>query len=221
MRKIICLLCALVLCMTLACPVFAAQNTFVPSITYKDSPDVDDAQMGGQSTSACLVISSIEDAREAGANASEDQLELLNLYDQIQKGTMNLPLDKSFVIRDLVSVTLDDVACVDPNHGHEEWLSQPGNCINVTFDLKIGRGVDVKVLVYVDGQWVSAEKVVNNGDGTITCTLEDLGILAFCVQDAADTPQTGDSGVILWVAIMVACAAAVVVVLVLRRKDRK
>ena len=50
MRKIICLLCVLVLCLSLACPAFAAQNTFVPSITYKDTPDVDDAEMDGEKT---------------------------------------------------------------------------------------------------------------------------------------------------------------------------
>lgn len=221
MRKIICLLCVLVLCMGLACPVFAAQNTFVPSITYKDSPDIDDAQMGEDKGSDCLVVSSIDDARVAGDKATEDQQELLDLYAKLENGSMKLPLDGSFVIRDLISVTFDQVGCIDPSHGHEEWLAQPGNCIDLTFDLGVSRGTDVQVLVYKDGQWTPAEKVVNNGDGTVTCTLEDLGTIAFCVENAKDIPKTGDSGVILWVAIMAACAAAAVAVLLVSRKSRK
>lgn len=221
MRKIICLLCVLVLCMGLACPVFAAQSTFVPSITYKDSPDIDDAQMGEDKGSDCLVVSSIDDARVAGDKATEDQQELLDLYAKLENGSMKLPLDGSFVIRDLISVTFDQVGCIDPSHGHEEWLAQPGNCIDLTFDLGVSRGTDVQVLVYKDGQWTPAEKVVNNGDGTVTCTLEDLGTIAFCVENAKDIPKTGDSGVILWVAIMAACAAAAVAVLLVSRKSRK
>ena len=221
MRKIICLLCVLVLCMGLACPVFAAQNTFVPSITYKDTPDIDDAQMGEDKGSDCLVVSSIDDARAAGSTVTEEQKELLDLYAKLENGSMKLPLDGSFVIRDLISVTFDQVGCIDPSHGHEEWLAEPGNCIDLTFDLGVSRGTDVQVLVYKDGQWTPAEKVVNNGDGTVTCTLEDLGTIAFCVENAKDIPKTGDSGVILWVAIMAACAAAAVAVLLVSRKSRK
>ena len=220
MRKIICLLCVLVLCMSLACPVFAAQNTFVPSITYKDTPDIDDAQQNGENTGSCLVTSSIDDARAAGDKATEDQQELLDLYAKLDNGTMKLPLEGNFVIRDLISVTFDQVGCIDPSHGHEEWLAQPGNCIDLTFDLGVSRGTDVQVLVYKDGQWTPAEDVVNNGNGTVTCTLEDLGTIAFCVENAKDIPKTGDNGVILWVAVMAVCAAAAVSVLALRRKDR-
>ena len=221
MRKIICLLCVLVLCVGLACPVFAAQNTFVPSITSKDTPDIDDAQMGEDKGSDCLEVSSIDDARVAGDKATEDQQELLDLYAKLENGSMKLPLDGSFVIRDLISVTFDQVGCIDPSHGHEEWLAEPGNCIDLTFDLGVSRGTDVQVLVYKDGQWTPAEKVVNNGDGTVTCTLEDLGTIAFCVENAKDIPKTGDNGVILWVAIMAACAAAAVAVLLVSRKSRK
>ena len=41
MRKILCVLTVLVLCLTLAAPVFATQeSTFVPSITYKPNPEL-------------------------------------------------------------------------------------------------------------------------------------------------------------------------------------
>ena len=49
MRRIVCLLTVLLLCVGLAMPVFAAEDDFVPSITYKPEPDivpVDDDYIG-------------------------------------------------------------------------------------------------------------------------------------------------------------------------------
>ena len=40
MRKIICLVIALVLCMSIAAPAYASENGFVPSITYKPNPEI-------------------------------------------------------------------------------------------------------------------------------------------------------------------------------------
>ena len=40
MKKAITLALTLVRCMGLACPAFAADNGFVPSITYKGAPDI-------------------------------------------------------------------------------------------------------------------------------------------------------------------------------------
>ena len=40
MRRIVCLLIALVMCLSIAAPVFAADNGFVPSITYKGEPEI-------------------------------------------------------------------------------------------------------------------------------------------------------------------------------------
>ena len=40
MKKIICLLTVLVLCMSLVVPAMAAEDSFVPSITYKPNPEI-------------------------------------------------------------------------------------------------------------------------------------------------------------------------------------
>ncbi|MBO5128826.1 MAG: hypothetical protein J6B95_00560 [Oscillospiraceae bacterium] len=221
MRKTICLLCAVIMCLSLASPAFAAANTFVPSITYKDAPTIEDSEMNDQNTSGCLVVTSIETARKNAANATEAEKELLDVYAQLDNGTMKLPLSGDYVIRELVSVTFDQLGCIDPSHGHEEWLEEEGNCITVSFNLGVDKHTHVTVLVYKDGQWTAAEDVTNNGDGTITCTLEDIGTIAFCVEDISDAPQTGDAGFLLWVVILVMAAAAVVVLLVLRRKENK
>ena len=40
MKRFICLLTVLVLCLSLAAPVFAEEAGFVPSITYKPNPEI-------------------------------------------------------------------------------------------------------------------------------------------------------------------------------------
>ena len=40
MKKIVCLLTVLLLCMSLVVPVFATETGFVPSITYKPYPEI-------------------------------------------------------------------------------------------------------------------------------------------------------------------------------------
>lgn len=221
MRRIMCLLCAVIACLSLACPAFAAAESFVPSITYKDGPSIEEAKMDEENTSGCLVVTSIETAQKNADNATEAEKELLEVYEQLENGSMKLPLSGDYVIRDLVSVTFDQLDCIGTNHDHEEWLAEEGNCVVLSFDMGVDKYTDVEVLIYKDGQWIPAESVVNNGNGTITCTLEDIGIIAFCVEDISDAPQTGDSGMLLWVVILVMAAAAVVVLVILRRKDHE
>ena len=40
MKNCICLLVALMLCLSMAVPAFAAEDNFVPSIGYKDGPEI-------------------------------------------------------------------------------------------------------------------------------------------------------------------------------------
>lgn len=40
MKKVICLLIVLMLCLSMAAPAFAAEDDFVPSIGYKDGPKI-------------------------------------------------------------------------------------------------------------------------------------------------------------------------------------
>lgn len=225
MKRFLSLMVALLVCLSLACPAFAAETTFVPSITYKDEPDIEDVEMDGENAGGCLVVSSISDAKNKSTDISqEDRDLLLDVYDKLEDGSMKLPLENDeYVIRELVDVSFKQTTCVDAEHGHKEWLAQEGNTISVTFDLGVARGTEVVVLVYIDGEWKPIESVVNNGDGTVTCVFEDICPVAFCVEsDKADVPaQTGDTmgqNLILWVVLMVASLAAIIVLMVRRRK---
>lgn len=64
---------AVVVCMVLACPVFATNDTFVPSISYKDGPDVDKAVLDGGSVADCLVITSVRQATEKTTDIYQEE----------------------------------------------------------------------------------------------------------------------------------------------------
>ena len=225
MRRIVCLILALMVCVSLACPALAATGTFVPSISYKDGPDIEEVILDGENVGGCLVVSSITDAKNKTTDiGQEDRDLLLEVYEKLDDGSMKLPLENDkYVIRELVDVSFRKTACVDAEHSHKEWLEQDNTTITVKFDLGVAKTTEVVVMTYVDGQWAAIESVENNGDGTVTCVFEDICPVAFCVEaDAEDTPpKTGDTigrSLILWVVLMAVSLAAIVILVVRRRK---
>ena len=227
MRKMLCFVLTLLTCAALASPVFAVEGTFVPSISYKDGPELDKAEMDEQPIDGCIVVTSIPEAKDKSTDIyQEDRDLLLKVYKELSDGTMKLPLDDNYVIRDLVDVSFRKSECVEPDHGHKEALAKDGTTIALTFDLGIKKGVEVTVLAYIDGEWINAVSVVNNGNGTITCVLEDICPVAFCLEEDYNykPPKTGDEfgrQLPVWIAVMVASLAAIVVLVVLYNKKSK
>lgn len=241
MKKLLCMLMALVLSVSLAVPAFAA-NEFVPSITYKDGPEVDAGTMNGEQVTVCLVVTSITEAKEKTTDITQEERDqLLELYDKLDSGEMKLPLaNDEYVIRELVDVSYAYIGCTQ-DHDHEEWLKQEGNTVTARFDLGVPAGAEVAVMVYNGAEWVAAEKVVNCGNGIVEVVFEDLGPVAFCVksesQSAAPTPNapqttaapdgtvdTGDTGgqqILLWGAISAGSVAALLILFVLLKRSKK
>jgi hypothetical protein len=230
MKKLICLLTVLALAMAFACPVFAAE-AFVPSISDKEEPDIvpDDEGVIGEIwkddevidkvEGGCLVITPISEAETSTEIPEDAREELLYVYKELLEGDMTLPYEQdgldpeTMVIRELIDASW---LCED----HPAMLEPEGVTIDLTFD--IGVDADTKVYVYVriDGVW-TAVPVINNGDGTVTCTFEELCPIAFCVAAGTGKPpvQTGDEfNPTIWIVLLAVSAAALVGVVVLRRK---
>lgn len=224
MRRMISLLVALLLCVMVACPVWA-EDTFVPSIGYKDGPEIVEAEQNEEDVTDCLVVTTLKEAEEKTTDITqEDRDLLLEVYEELDNGSMELPGEyKDDVIRELVDVSFKQNDCVGQEHGHKEWLAEEGNTITITFDLGVKATTDVGVLVYVNGQWVPAISVVNNGDGTVTVELEDICPMAFCVDPfSEEPPATGDvagKNLVLWIALMTASCAGIVVLSLQRRRQ--
>ena len=224
MKKMLCLIAVLALAISMFVPAFAAEDDFVPSISYKDGPQVEDAVMDGKDVAGCVVVTSIKGAKEKTTDIDQaDRDLLLEVYEKLDNGSMKLPLEnEGYVVRELVDVSFAKSDCVDTAHGHKEWLAEENATIEVTFDLGIKAATNVEVLAYVNGEWV-AVSVKNNGDGTVTCVFEDFCPVAFCVDADAekDIPQTGDAAgqnLTRWFVLLAVSLLALVALVVNRKK---
>lgn len=240
MRKVICLITAMILCLGMAAPAFATENEFVPSIGYKDPIEIIDVEMDGEDIDPCLIVSSIKQATEKTTDITQhDRDLLLSVYEKLLSGEMTLPLEGKYVIRDLVDVSFRYNDCrQNAEHGNKPGvLEQEGITVTVTFKMGIGANEKIKVLVFmegegtartgnqkVNGQWVPAKSVKNNGDGTLTVEFEDIGPVAFVVEKDESTSPTGDiaGGQLIFLAIaMAVCAVGIVVLVSMKaRKSR-
>ena len=249
MKKAIVLLFALAVCTVLICPVFAAQDDFVPSISYKGEPEIvpvedpdGDPAIGityhednaeeviSYIYEGCLIItpvSMVDTSKEIPADAAQ---ELKYVYNALVSGEMKLPYDKVAGYRgeEMVILELVDASWLCgtevSDHDHPEEVEPDGVVFDITFDLGVSEFSNVVVMTYKNGQWNPIEKAVNNGDGTVTCTFEHLCPVAFSVPtDYADTPpQTGDqTNVWIWLVVMLAALVGIVVVAVLAFRKKK
>ncbi|MBE6916274.1 MAG: hypothetical protein E7470_00020 [Ruminococcaceae bacterium] len=222
MKKLISLLIVMAVCAVIVLPVAAAD--FVPSISYKDHPDlVGDPEITTPTAKELdLLITPVADALDTPpADRNEMEQELVDVYEALTDGDMKLPYpdDKNYVIRDLLDVSVIEKND-DPNADPVFYDGEVD--LKLTFDL--GVKPDVPVLVYIyDGEWKRIDNVINNGDGTITIELENTGVLAFCMESDLIVPPTFDKmndELTLWITLMVVSSCAVVAMLALRRKLR-
>ena len=219
MKRLFCMLLVLVIGVSLALPA-AAADTFVPSITYKDGPDINTATMDGEDVKGCLVVTSISKAKNKSTDITQDDRDLLlDVYAKLNSGEMKLPIENDkYVIRELVDVSFLYNGCRTP-HEHEEWLKKDNTTVTIDFELGVKSSADVLVLVYVDGKWTPAEKVTNRGNGKVTVVFEEICPVAFCVDvDSQVTPpKTGDTAgqrILLWGGVMAGSVAALLILLV-------
>lgn len=220
MRRFLSFFAAVLLCFCFASPALAAKDSFVPSIGYKDGPDIVDGEMEDEDVVGCLLVTSIQEAEEKSTDIhQEDRDLLLEVYAQLVDGSMKLPLESDdYVIRELVDVSFS-VPC-DDQHIHEERLKEEGITVEVTFDLGIEPDVRIIVMAYVDEEWIPVP-VINKGDGTVECEFEEICPVVFCVEDSRPPAQTGDVAgrqLILWIVLMAVSAVAVVVLVLCRKK---
>ncbi len=148
----------------------------------------------------------------------EVKSDLVNTYEDIKKnGTkvLNGLVDEGLVVRDMFAISSD---CADLLR----LLPIEGNKLDLKFDLNLGKEEKIQAVVRVNGTWKKLP-IVNNGDGTVSATFEDLGVVAFLGKTTGESPDTGDhSGaeLALWISLMAVSAIAIVVLLVVVHRKR-
>ena len=228
MKRILSLIAAFVLCFTMAASVVSAEE-FVPSITYKDAPEVENAVLGAEEkVENCIVVTSILAAQEKTtdiAQASRDFL--LETYDDLKAGKEKLPMPSGYVVRELVDVSFKGQSCVGGGHTHQADLNKENVSVSVVFELGVKKNANVVVVHYHDGKWTPAKSVKNNGDGTVTVEMEHFCPVAFCVEAESGPAQTGDekgNQMTLWIVLLVVSLLAnlgLLAYLFLRMKKKK
>ena len=238
MKKLICLVTVLLICVSFACPAFAAEE-FVPSISYKGTPSVvtvkdkngndaaavvrnADGTVSNYVYEPCMLVTPVANAAAENDIPADAKEQLLAVYKALNDGTMKLPYGEGINAEDMVIRDLFDISWLC-NHGHAAALEPTGVVFEMTFDLGVGADDPVVVMTYKNDAWAEIAKVINNGDGTITCTFEHLCPVAIAVEsetagNPGDTGDTIGNNMHLWIVLMVVSAAAVVVVATNRRK---
>lgn len=229
MKRILSLVVAMILCISLMAS-FAFAEEFVPSIGDKDHPEIvpvgdnviaqiigGDGAVVSDVEPGCLVITPVSEANTSTDIPADAKDTLLDVYEQLTNGSMELPYGSDVNPDDMVIRDLFDLSFLCQEH--PEMLAN-GNVLQVTFDLGVSAGDTVVAMVYVGGQWVEVE-LINNGDGTVTCLFSDICPVVFAVKQTETPPQTGDFGgndILMWSLLMVASVVAFVVCIVVYRK---
>lgn len=234
MKRILSLITVLVICLSLACPAFATTVVVnvAPSVSAKGAPPATfsfrDAN-GNVVTTDCVVVSSVLDAKNKTTDITQEERDLLlDIYDDLSDGSMVVPVKAGYAIRDLVDVSFKYEACRQvPEHNRKDLqLKEEGVVLIGDFVLGVADNVQVAALTYIDGEWVEVESVEMLGNGIVRCVFEDICPVVFAVKTAgnASNPDTGDAAgnnMMIWVGVMAACAAGLVALVVLRRKNAK
>ncbi|MBQ8859964.1 MAG: hypothetical protein IJ015_01335 [Ruminococcus sp.] len=248
MKRLLAIVLSIVMVLTLTVSVSAAEfvpsitNKGAPQLVVIDIVDgkevvgyITDADGNQLSTEYldCLIISSITEALNGEKLPEGVKEQLLKVYDEFVNGAklsevcpdlIEIVKDKwskdktpdDLVIKDLFDVTdyCEDI----PTH------LKDGTVLDLTFDLGIGSGTFITAMVYVDGKWVPVKDCINNGDGTVTVKFTEICPVAFLVPGSGQnmdvvSPITADtSSIFAWGAVMLVSLAAIIALVIYRRK---
>ena len=241
MRKALCFITVLLLCMSLAMPAFAAEDSFVPSITYKPNPEivsVDGEHIGVIRDEAgeiidyvghgCILITPVAHIWDEEIEVPVEIENLLSfLYEELNNNGMKIPYEKheadldaaNMVIRDLFDVRW---VCDE----HREMIEAEGVTFEITFDLGVVADAQIFAMTYDEDakDWNPIVSTVNNGDGTVTCTFEHLCAIEFSMPVAsapsASAEDVQSSGAMPWIIALLVASAGVVGIVVGKNKKK-
>ncbi len=250
MKKRICLLVVLILCLSIAIPAVAEEDGFVPSITYKPNPEL--VPVEGEDGEAyigvirnkegeivdyvghgCLLITPIAHVWDEEIMVPSDVERLLiKVYEALKDGSMKIPYEKheadlnpaNMVIRDLFDARW---LCEE----HRIMLEEEGYTLELTFELGVIAEAQIFVMTYDEpaDEWSPIVKTVNNGDGTVTCTFEHLCAIEFSMPvaaasapaDNAQVSNTQTPNALLWIIALILALIGVIIVLIPKNKKKK
>jgi len=201
MKKLISLVLALMICLSVTATAFA--TAYTASVENKSAPAVVEIQNEeGESAIATLIgdvpeeilslvseefltVTAVADAETSVHIPDAAEEALLEVYQGLQDGTLQVPfaeLDQEkadkLVVRDLFDVSWTDVEGND----YSKHLENEDISLEMTFALDVKADATVYVMVYKNDTWNEIDQVTNNGDGTVTCVFNHLCPVAVIVE---------------------------------------
>lgn len=242
MKRLVCLLTVLMMCMSLVLPAYAAEDNFVPSITYKPNPEIvpveneageefigvirdENGEIIDYVGHGCIQITPIAHIwdEETEVPAEVEQL-LTFVYGELNSNNMEIPYEKHDAALDSANMVIRDLfdarwACEE----HRDMIEKEGVVFEITFDLGVVADAQIFVMTYDEeaNEWYPIVKTVNNGDGTVTCTFEHLCAIEFSmplVVTSAPVEETQAPNVLPWIVVLLVAAAAVAVMVIKNKK---
>ena len=246
MKKVMSIVVAMLLCLSLVLPVCAAEvgDGFVPSITYKPNPEfvpvydeagneyigvIRDAEGNilDYISHSCLLITPIAHVWDEDIEVPEDvERLLLFLYNGLNDGSIVVPYEKHEANLDPANMVIRDLFDVRWNcEEHAKSLDAPGVVLELTFDLGVVPEAQIYVQTYDEptGIWEPIVSSVNNGDGTVTCIFEHLCGVEFSMPltltpAVAEQAQQQGPNVLPWIIVLALAAIAAVGVIIAKKK---
>ena len=133
----------------------------------------------------CIEVTNLKQAKEKTTDVTQEARDLLvEVYEALVAGDMTLPIEEDYVVRELVDISFKQKGCVEleDHDPKREELAKEDVLLKLKIDLGISAEDELVVLYYLDGEWLEAIDLVNNGDGTVELYVEDLCPFAFCVK---------------------------------------
>ena len=235
MKRVLNVILVLSLLAAMAVPALARNVDFVPSISDKGAPEIvgsgeikdTNGNSVGTAGSAVIVVTPVSQAETSDKISEADKTNLLDAYSKLSSGVKPYTIcpgledlaeelydgveAEELVVRDLFDISLSDAEV-------EKQVAN-GNTITLKLNAKVAKGEKVLAMVKNGDEWVPAENVVNNGDGTVTVTLSTLGAVVLMTAQASGSSVTGDAtNVAFWGAAVVLSLGAIVTMVVLKRR---
>lgn len=215
MKKFVACLLTLILCVLIAIPA-NAEVGFTGDISEQPAPELvpldetdsvgvfqDEAgEEIGKITEEDLVITTVKEA-EAAEEPSEEEAALLNAYEKLSDKDMLLSTQApsmnavaaellgkdhtadDFVVSDLFGVSVR-------GEENQKTMKDEGNTLALTFQVDVSQDAVITAMAYTDEGWKPVE-LKNNGDGTVTCTLESFCPVALLLPKGQSNNGGSDS----------------------------